>query len=73
MAQTKVKLIADGAVRPDHIHSSVTTDHITEGTKKFYSDSLVSSYLANNSYATTAAGYFTGVTYDTVNNVLTFS
>jgi hypothetical protein len=75
MALTKVKLIADGAVKHAHIDpNSVTTDSIGEGAGNlFYTDARVASYLSTNNYATSAAGYFTAVSHDTVNKILTFT
>jgi hypothetical protein len=75
MALTKVTLIQDGTITADHLHANhgITTDNIGEGTNQFYTDARVASYLSANNYQTSAAGYFTGVTHDTVGQTLTFS
>lgn len=75
MALTKVTLIQDGVITSDHLHVNhgITTDNIGEGSNLFYTDARVASYLAANNYQTSAAGYFTGVTHDTVGQTLTFS
>jgi hypothetical protein len=73
MAITKVKLIADSVITVDNLHAShgITTTHIGEGEKLFYTDDRVSSYLTSNNYATSAGGYFYDATLSA--NILTFS
>jgi hypothetical protein len=69
MALTKVKLIADSIISDVHV-GTLTTDALTEGSKLFYTDARVSSYLAANNFATTGAGYFYNATLSA--NILTF-
>jgi len=59
MAQTKIKLIADGVIDENHLKvgHTITTDNIGEGTNLYYTDTRVGSYLSTNSYAT--EGYVT--------------
>jgi len=59
MAQTKIKLIADGVIDENHLKvgHTITTDNIGEGTNLYYTDARVGSYLSTNSYAT--EGYVT--------------
>ena len=59
MAQTKVKLISDGVIDVNHLASghSITTDNIGEGSRLYYTDARVSTYLSTNNYAT--EGYVT--------------
>ena len=73
MAITKAKLIADGVITVDNLNAShgITTTHIGEGEKLFYTDGRVSSYLTSNNYTTLAGGYFYDATLST--NILTFS
>lgn len=55
MAQTKVKLISNGVITIDNLHEShgITTDHIGEGTNKFFTDARVQTYLTSNNYIKT--------------------
>jgi len=59
MAQTKIKLVADGVIDSNHLKAghTITTDNIGEGTNLYYTDARVGSYLSTNSYAT--EGYVT--------------
>ena len=59
MAQTKIKLIADGVIDVNNLKAghTITTDNIGEGTNLYYTDARVGSYLSANSYAT--EGYVT--------------
>jgi len=59
MAQTKIKLIADGVIDANNLKAghTITTDNIGEGTNLYYTDARVGSYLSTNSYAT--EGYVT--------------
>jgi hypothetical protein len=59
MAQTKIKLIADGVIDVNNLKAghTITTDNIGEGTNLYYTDARVGSYLSTNSYAT--EGYVT--------------
>jgi len=59
MAQTKIKLVADGVIDSNHLAAghTITTDNIGEGTNLYYTDARVGSYLSTNSYAT--EGYVT--------------
>lgn len=56
MANTKVSgdLIQDGSILQSHLNENhgITTDHIGEGTNKFFTDARVASYLDSNNYAT---------------------
>lgn len=54
MAQTKIKLIADGVIDVNNLAAghTITTDNIGEGSNLYYTDARVSSYLTTNSYAT---------------------
>ena len=54
MAQTKVKLISNGVITVDNLHTNhgITTDHIGEGTNKFFTDARVQSFLTTNNYIT---------------------
>ena len=72
MALTKVKLISDGVITVDNLHENhgITTTHIGEGDKLFYTDARVQSYLSANDYATIDGGYFTNATLSA--NILTF-
>lgn len=72
MAITKAKLIADGVITVDNLNAShgITTTHIGEGEKLFYTDARVSSYLTSNNYTTSAGGYFYDATLSA--NILTF-
>ena len=56
MAITKAKLIADGVITVNNLHEShgITTTHIGEGDKLFYTDTRVSNYLSANNYITTS-------------------
>jgi len=56
MAITKAKLIADGVITVGNLHEShgITTTHIGEGDKLFYTDTRVSNYLSANNYITTS-------------------
>ena len=72
MALTKVKLISDGVITVDNLNENhgITTTHIGEGDKLFYTDARVQSYLSANNYATIDGGYFTNATLSA--NILTF-
>ena len=54
MAQTKIKLIADGVIDVNNLAAghTITTDNIGEGSNLYYTDARVSNYLTTNSYAT---------------------
>jgi hypothetical protein len=56
MAQTKVKLVSNGVVTVDNLHTDhgITTDHVAEGSVLYYTDARVSNYLTTNNYATEA-------------------
>lgn len=56
MALTKVTLVQDGVITVNNLHEShgITTTHIGEGDKLFYTDSRVSSYLSSNNYIRTS-------------------
>jgi hypothetical protein len=56
MAQTKVKLVSNGVVTVDNLHTDhgITTDHVGEGSVLYYTDARVSNYLTTNNYATEA-------------------
>ena len=55
MAQTKVKLVSNGVITVDNLHTNhgITTDHIGEGTNKFFTDARVQTYLTSNNYIKT--------------------
>lgn len=55
MAQTKVKLISNGVITVDNLHTNhgITTDHIGEGSVLYYTDARVANYLTTNNYITT--------------------
>ena len=83
MALTKVSLINDGVIVVGHLHTNhgITTDHIGEGSQKYYSDTLVQNFLTTNNYVTSTdvanslstGAYFTAVSHDTVGRSLTFT
>jgi len=83
MALTKVSLINDGVIVVGHLHTNhgITTDHIGEGSQKYYSDTLVQNFLTTNNYVTSSdvanslstGAYFTSVSHDTVGRSLTFT
>jgi hypothetical protein len=54
MAQTKVKLVSNGVITVDNLHTNhgITTDHVGEGSLLYYSDSRVQSFLTANNYVT---------------------
>jgi len=54
MAQTKVKLVSDGVITVDNLHTNhgITTDHIGEGSNLYYSESRIQNYLNTNDYIT---------------------
>jgi hypothetical protein len=56
MAQTKVKLVSNGVVTVDNLHTNhgITTNHIGEGSVLYYTDARVQNYLTTNNYATQA-------------------
>ena len=56
MAQTKVKLVSDGVITVDNLHTNhgITTDHVGEGSVLYYTDARVQSYLTTNNYITNA-------------------
>lgn len=55
MAQTKVKLVSNGVITVDNLHTNhgITTDHIGEGSVLYYTDARVQNYLTTNNYITT--------------------
>ena len=54
MAQTKVKLVSNGVITVDNLHTNhgITTDHIGEGSVLYYTDARVQSFLTTNNYIT---------------------
>ena len=56
MAQTKVKLVSNGVITVDNLHTNhgITTDHVGEGSVLYYTDARVQNYLTTNNYATEA-------------------
>jgi hypothetical protein len=54
MAQTKVKLVSDGVITVDNLHTNhgITTDHVGEGSNLYYSEARIQNYLNTNDYIT---------------------
>jgi len=76
MAQTKVKLVSNGVITVDNLHTNhgITTDHIGEGSNLYYSEARIQNYLNTNNYITRAevSGGETLTTLSLANNTLTY-
>ena len=77
MAQTKVKLVSNGVITVDNLHTNhgITTDHIGEGSVLYYTDARVQSYLTSNNYITTTdvASLETLTSLSLAANILTYT
>jgi len=77
MAQTKVKLVSNGVITVDNLHTNhgITTDHIGEGSVLYYTDARVQSFLTSNNYITTTdvASLETLTSLSLAANILTYT